>query len=116
MLIIQLEKIDYSTKVHETEKKLLDHNHDKYITTPEFDKLTAEIFAARFVQANSVAKTNIDNKLTNLNEKIISNKTKHVLAENEFKKTQILDSIYFRGKHHFENDGTQNYLVFYQQY
>ena len=28
------------------------------------------------------------------------------------KKVQIFDSSYFRGKNHFENYGTQNYLVF----
>ena len=28
-------------------KKLTDHKHDKYITTPEFDKLTAENITAR---------------------------------------------------------------------
>ena len=38
---------DYDTKVDEIEKKLTDQNHDKYITTPEFNKLTAENFAAR---------------------------------------------------------------------
>ena len=32
--------------------------------------------------------------------------------ENELKKLQTFDSSYFRGKNHFENDGTQNYLVF----
>ena len=26
------------------EKKITDHYHDKYITTPEFNKLTAERF------------------------------------------------------------------------
>ena len=29
-----------------TEKKIIDHVHNKYITTPEFHKLTAENFAA----------------------------------------------------------------------
>ena len=38
---------DYNTKITEIEKKLTDQNHDKYITTPEFNKLTAENFAAR---------------------------------------------------------------------
>ena len=38
-----------------------------------------------------------------------SNKTKILLAESELKKLQIFDSIYFRGKDHFEEDGTQNY-------
>ena len=28
------------------------------------------------------------------------------------KKLKTFDSIYFRGKNHFEEDGTQNYLVF----
>ena len=38
-----------------------------------------------------------------------SNKTKLLLVEREFKKLQIFDSICFRGKDHFEEDGTQNY-------
>ena len=43
---------------------------------------------------------------------MIANKTKHLLVENEFKKLKIFHSIYFRGKSHFEEDDTQNYLVF----
>ena len=31
-----------------------------------------------------------------------------MLVENELKNLQTFDSIYFRGKSHFENDGTQN--------
>ena len=31
MLVIQLKKTDYDTKITETEKKLTDHDHDKYI-------------------------------------------------------------------------------------
>ena len=80
-----LKKTDYNTKVNEIEKKITDHNHDRYITTPEFNKLTAENFAARLAQANSVTKTDFDNKLSNLNKKINSNKTKHFLVENELK-------------------------------
>ena len=49
MLVIQLKKTDYDTKVNEIEKKITDHTHDKYITTPEFNKLTAENFAARLI-------------------------------------------------------------------
>ena len=30
-------------KLVKLKKKLTDHNHDKYITTPEFHKLTAEV-------------------------------------------------------------------------
>ena len=29
-------------KITEIEKKLANHNHDKYVTTPEFYKLTVE--------------------------------------------------------------------------
>ena len=31
-----VKKTDYNTKIYETEKKITDHNHDKYITTSEF--------------------------------------------------------------------------------
>ena len=54
MLVAYSKKTDYDTK---TEKKLLDHDHDKYITTPEFNKFAADIFPARLVQANSITKT-----------------------------------------------------------
>ena len=39
--------------------KILDHDHSKYITTQEFNKLTAENFTARLKQANIVAKVDI---------------------------------------------------------
>ena len=35
-----VEKTDYSVKINEIEKKITVHNHDKYITTQEFNKLT----------------------------------------------------------------------------
>ena len=47
-----------------------------------------------------------------LTRKITQNKTKHLLVENELKKLKTFDSSYFIGKSHFEEDGTQNYLVF----
>ena len=34
-------KTDYDTKISEIETKLTDHNHNKYITTPEFNNFTA---------------------------------------------------------------------------
>ena len=34
------------------------------------------------------------------------------MVENELKKLKTFDSSYFKGKSHFEEDGTQNYLVF----
>ena len=38
-----IKKTDYDTKVTEIENKLNNHNHDKYITTPEFDALAADV-------------------------------------------------------------------------
>ena len=56
-------KTNYDTKVNEIEKKITDNSHEKYITTPKFNKLTAENFAARLAQANLVTKTDFDNKV-----------------------------------------------------
>ena len=64
-------------------KDLADHNHDKYITAPEF---SAEDFDATLKQENLVTKTNFDNKMKTLNQKINWNKAKHLLVENELKK------------------------------
>ena len=49
-----VKKTDYDTKVTEIEKKLTDHNHDKYITTAKFNKLATHAFNAIIVQANLV--------------------------------------------------------------
>ena len=51
-----IQKADYDTKIGEMEKKL-NHDHgNKYITTQEFNRLTAENFAARLKQANLATK------------------------------------------------------------
>ena len=107
-----VKKTEYDTKITEIEKKLTDHNHDKYITTPEFNNLAADVFNARLPQANLITKTDFDAKLSSLNRKITQNKSKHLLVENELNKLKTFDSGYFIGKSHFEEDGTQNYLVF----
>ena len=82
-------------------KKLADHNHDKYITTPEFNTLAAIVSNARLAKANLITKTDFDAKLSSLNIKITSNKSKHLL-ENGLKKVKTFDSSYFIGKSHFE--------------
>ena len=57
-----VEKTDYNTKISETENKTTtDHDHDKYITTQEFSKLTSENFTARLKQANLANKNDIAN-------------------------------------------------------
>ena len=49
-----VKKTDYNTNISEIEKKVSDHNHGKYITTPEFHILAAKFFDARLTQANLV--------------------------------------------------------------
>ena len=39
----RVKKTDYNTKITEIEKKLTDHDHDKYITTPEFNTLSVDV-------------------------------------------------------------------------
>ena len=41
-----MKKTNYDTEISELEKTLTDHNHDKYITTPEFNTLAASVFNA----------------------------------------------------------------------
>ena len=56
-----------NAKIWEIETKIPDHV--KYITTLEFDKLTAENIAARLKQVNLVSKNDFDNKLISLSRK-----------------------------------------------
>ena len=72
-----VKKAGCNMKIAEIEKKILYHNHGKYITTEEFNKLTADNFAPRIAQAKIATKddiadlakeTNFDNKLINLNK------------------------------------------------
>ena len=70
------------------------------------------VFNARLVQTNLITKTDFDAKRSSLHRKITANKTKHLLVENKLKKLKIYDSSYFIGKSHFEEDGSQKYLVF----
>ena len=70
-----VEKTDYNTNISKTENKITtDHDHDKYITTQEFNRLTSENFTPRLKQAklaskndisNSVKKTSFDKKTKN---------------------------------------------------
>ena len=50
--------------------------------------------------------------MSSLNKNISQNKTKHLLVESELNKLKTFDSDYFTGKNHFEEDCTQNCLVF----
>ena len=77
-----IKKSDYDTKIAEIE--------NKYVSNTGFD--------SKLAQANVITKRNFDAKIIEL--------------ENNIKKLQTFDSSYFRSKSHFEEDGTQNYLLF----
>ena len=68
-----------NTKISEVHNKIPDNS--EYITTQEFNELTAENFATRRKQADLVNKTDFDNKLTSFNKQITSNKKKHLEIE-----------------------------------
>ena len=62
-----IKKTDYNTKISEIENKITDHDHDKYITTQEFNRLTSENFTANLASKNYIAtfvkKTSFDEEL-----------------------------------------------------
>ena len=78
-----IKKSDYDTKIAEIENKYVSNSG----------------VTAKLAQANVITKRNFDAKIIEL--------------ENKTKKLQTFDSSYFRGKNYFEEDGTQNYLVFH---
>ena len=47
-----------------------------------------------------------------ISDRVTSNKSRHLQFENEPQNLQKIEAAYFRGKSHFEEDGTQIYLVF----
>ena len=80
-----------NTKISEVENKIPDNS--KCNTHQEFNELTAEKLAARLKQADLVNKINFDNKLTNSDKQITSNKTKHL--EVQKKLNSLIKKIIF---------------------
>ena len=87
-------------------------NEHKYITTQEFNDLTAKNFTGRLKEADLVTKTDFDDKLKSFNQKINLNKTKHLLVENEIGRLKRISKDYMAVKYLFEEYGIQNYVVF----
>ena len=69
-----VKKTDYNTKITDIENKLDNRNQDKYIPSPEFNTLAADIFNERLAQANLITKTDFDSKLSRINRKTTENK------------------------------------------
>ena len=59
-----------------------------------------------------VTKTDFDSKLKSASDRVIKNKSKELLLDNELKKLKAFDLSYFRGKIYFEESGTLIYLIF----
>ena len=97
-----VKKTDHDTKVTEIEKKLTDHNHDKYIDTSRFNTLATNFFNARIAQANLITRTDFDAKLSAFNRKITSNKTRYLLIG------KVLS--YLHCKSYFDEDEISEYL------
>ena len=81
-----VKKTGYKIKINENKKRIIDHDHDEYITISGFSKLTTENFKTRLAKADLVINTDLDDKLKAISDRISSNKLKHLLIENELKK------------------------------
>ena len=92
-----VKKKEYNTKISEIENKVNDHNHDKYVTAPEFNILAADVFNARLAtQTDLIRKPECDFKLRGISDRVTRNKTKHLLVKNDLKKLKRLGLSYFR--------------------
>ena len=105
-----------STIVLNTKKSKVENKipiHDKYITTFQFNKLTAEYFTARLEQANLVTKTEFDKKLTSFNRKFTSNERKYLEVQRKLNSLITNDYNFFLGRMYItSNDGSQNTFVY----
>ena len=112
-------KTDYNTKISEIENKIVtDHDHDKHITTQEFNKLTSENVTAWLAQANLARKINIANFIkktdSNKNELNELSKKVKVVPAKRLTKDLINKCTTLNGAKCFSSGTLQNYLVFVQ--
>ena len=119
-------RTDYNTKISEIENNITtDHDHDKYITTQEINKLTSENFSARSPQANLASKSDItdfvkkadfDDKLkyviSNKNELNELSKNVKAMSTKGLTKCLINEFSILNGTKYFSSGIFQNYLVF----
>ena len=121
-----VKKTEYKRKIKEIGNKITtDNDHDKYVTTQEFNKLTSENVTRRLVQgnlatkkdfANFVTETDFDNKLKN----VTSNKNElnglarklKTISTKGLTKDLINKLSILNGAKYFSLRTFQNYLVF----
>ena len=104
-----VKKTDFNAKVTEIEGKI-----------PSFSGLATNSASTavknKIPDVSSLVKKNVDTELKKISDRVTSNKSRYLQIENELKKFQKFDAAYFRGKSHFEEDGTQKHLVFQPLY
>ena len=119
-----VKKTGYKTKISEIENTIItDHDHDKYITIQDFNKLTSENFTVRLKQvnfqskndiANFIKKTDFDIKLKNVtsNKIELNELSKNVKAVSTEGSTKCLINKFsiLNGAKYFSFGIFQNYL------
>ena len=109
------DKSDLKKKISDVDKKIPDTSGlvKKTDDNSKITEIENKISSITGLATNS-ALAAVENKieLKEISDRVTSNKTKHLLVGNKLKKLKTFDSIYFKGKGHFEEDSTQNYLVF----
>ena len=107
-----VKKTDYEAKISD--------NESKHITTADYNKFTNDSIANRIKDEGLINKPAIAGfiKKVDLNKKTgtLATKTELKVEQNKITKLRAFDSSYFRGKSHFEEGGTQNYLFFQPVY
>ena len=82
----------------------------------KYNKFTSEVLDTKMKEKGLVDKSDISGFIdsSGLDKKLATLATKADLKAEQDKivKLQVFDSSYFCGKIHFEDDGTENYLVF----
>ena len=75
-------------------------------------KFTKQKLNARVNKKGLVDKSDLSHLELNTKLAILATKAELKTEQDNLVKLQAFDSSYFHGKNHFEDDGTQNYLVF----
>ena len=96
-----VKKVQCSTKIDNIENKI--PNQDKYVTTPELNKLTKDNSTERLKQANLAIKNGIadfvkkkvdfDEKLRKIIYKVTSNETKHLEPDDITSSTKLINHL-----------------------
>ena len=115
---------DVNNLVKKTKKKEKKTDYDaeildiksKYFSTANYNKFTSEKPDLKIKQKKVVSRFDIAGLINNtdLDKEVatLATKAKLKAKQDKIKKLQAFNSNYFRGKSHFEDDGTRNYLAF----